>query len=350
MDLLHACSISKGLLKEILSSIQDAIIVTDLEGRILFVSPVVEKLLGFIPDELIGKDLSVIFTPEDLDNLYPNLLHMARKNGHFEGELMLIRKNQTRFFASMVFRPYLDPGQNKTMNIVCIRNIDKEKQLIKAFSESNYEDLVQIADGIAHELRNPLMGIGGFVNRLLKSSRVIHDHEKYYGYIVNNLKKIEELVKKVEFFASLPRPCFVEESVREVIENALQPYRQQMKELKIDLTISLEETTFFMDADLVGQAFSILIQNALEALNEGGKISVHSETKDNQCKIHVTDNGSGIPPKDIPYIFHPFFSTKSRGIGISLAVVKRIMNIHGGSVEVTSKQGKGTTFLLMFPV
>ncbi len=262
MDLLHACSTSEGLLEEIFASIQDAIIVTDPEGNILFVSPVVEKLLGFAPDELMGKDLSVIFTPEDLVNLYPNLLHMARKNGQFEGELMLVRKDQTRFFAFMVFRSYFDPGQNMTMNIVCFQNIDKEKQLINAFSESNYEDLVQIANGIAHELRNPLMGIGGFVNRLLKSSRDIQDHEKYYGYIVNNLKKIEELVRKVEFFASLPKPSFAEESVRKLLDEALQPFLQQIEEREIELTISMEEMILRVDKDLATRRFSILIENA----------------------------------------------------------------------------------------
>jgi signal transduction histidine kinase len=236
------------------------------------------------------------------------------------------------------------------MNIVCFQNIDKEKQLINAFSESNYEDLVQIANGIAHELRNPLMGIGGFVNRLLKSSRAIQDHEKYYGYIVNNLKKIEELVRKVEFFASLPKPSFAEESVRKLLDEALQPFLQQIEEREIELTISMEEMILRVDKDLATRLFSILIENALDALSKGGKILIRSETNDIQGKIYVSDTGSGISPKDIPHIFKPFFSTKADGAGIDLATAKRIMGAHGGRIEVRSELGEGTSFILLFPL
>ena len=194
------------------------------------------------------------------------------------------------------------------------------------------------------------MGIGGFVNRLLKSSRVIHDHEKYYGYIINNLKKIEELVKKVEFFASLPKPSFAEESVRKLLDEALQPFFQQIEEREIELTISVEEMILRVDKDLATRLLSILIENALDALPEGGKILIHSETNGIQGKIHLSDTGSGISAKDIPHIFNPFFSTKADGAGIDLATAKRIMSAHGGLIQVTSKQGEGTSFLLSFPM
>ena len=194
------------------------------------------------------------------------------------------------------------------------------------------------------------MSIGGFANRLYKSCRANPDHDKYYDYINNNLIKIEDLVKKVEIFARLPKPCFTQESIRELIEKALRPYLQQIEERNIDLNISIDVVILFVDTGLFIRAFSILIDNALDALSEGGKILIHSETEHNQCKIYVTDTGSGISPEDIPYIFNPFFSTKPDGAGIDLAVVKRIMNIHGGHVAVTSKQGEGTTFSLLFPL
>ena len=350
MDLLKECSSSQNLIDKILSCVQACMVVIDLEGKVLSASPAVEKVLGFTPIELHGKGFSVVFTPEDLRYLYPNLLYMARKNEPFQGEVMLKRKNGTRFFALLLSLTCMDPSQGKPTIVVYIQDIDKLKQQEKVLRETNYDDLVKVADGIAHELRNPLVGIAGFVNKLYRACKAVPGGDKYYNYIMDNLYKIEALVKGVEFFAHLPKPCFVEESVKEVIDDAIQDYRQQMKELKIDLAVSVDETTLFMDADLVKQAFSILIKNALDALNKGGSITVNSQTKGNQCKISVTDTGSGILPKHIPYVFDPFFSTKPDGIGISLGVVKRIMNIHGGNVKVKSKQGKGTTFFLIFPV
>ena len=171
MDLLQACSNSLELMDKILACIHEAIIVTDLKGRIRFSSSVVEKVFGYAPEELEGQKLSVIFTPEDLRYLYPNLLHMAQKAMPFEGELMLLRRNGNRFFAFIALESHLNPSPEQSIISVCVRDIQKEKQLEKTFRESHYEDLVQIANGIAHEIRNPLMGIGGFVNRLHKSGK-----------------------------------------------------------------------------------------------------------------------------------------------------------------------------------
>ncbi len=350
MDLLQACCNSRKLLDEILACIHDGIIVTDMEGRILFTSSVVEKVLGHDSAELEGTNLSAIFTPEDLHYLYPNLLRMARKNMPFEGELMLLRKDGSRFFAFIVFKPYFDPGQDMAIIAVCIQDIDKEKQLEKTFRESHYEDLVQIANGIAHEIRNPLMGIGGFVNRLFKSGQIISDHEKYYDYIINNLKKIEDLMKKVDFFASLPRPNLSEEPIKELLEKTIEPFHQRIKDHGVELTVSMEEMTLIVDKDLVSSVFSILIANALDALSAEGKIMIHNETDDTQAKIIVSDTGSGISQKDMPHIFNPFFSTKPDGAGIDLATAKRIMDNHGGRIEVASKKSKGTSFTLLFPL
>jgi PAS domain S-box-containing protein len=350
MDLLKECPNSGKLVVDILSSIQASIILADGEGQILFASSAVEGVLGYAPIELKGKNFSVLFTPEDLKCLCPNLLYMGRKDEPFEGELMLKRKNGTRFFAFWASRKCMDPVQDKSIIVIFIQDVDKPKQREKTLRDTNYDDLLKIADGIAHELRNPVVGIAGFVNKLYKSCRALPDHDKYYGYITDNLNKIEALVKEVEFLAHLPSPRFVELPIREVIKSASLSYHEEMKERNILFTISMDETILFVDADLITRAFSILIQNAMDAIRRGGRISVRSETEGNQCKVYVTDNGSGIAPGDMPHIFDPFFSTKPHGAGINLAVAKRIMDIHGGQVTATSIQGQGAEFLLTFPV
>lgn len=350
MDIAKACFNSPKLLDGILSCIQQAIIITDIEGHIFFASTIAEKLLGYTPDELKGEKLSLIFTQEDLTYLYPNLLFMARKNRSFEGDLMIVRRNKTSFLGFIVFRTYFDPEQGNSLIFVCIQDINKEKQQKRVLRGSHDDDLIKVADGIAHELRNPLVGIGGFAKRLYDSCKSSAEHDKYYGYIINNIEKIEGLVKKVEFFATLPKPSITEEPVRELVEKALKPYLQQIENRKIALSITMEEVNLLVDEALFVKVISILIENALDALSDGERILIHSMTKDNQHEIHVTDTGAGISPGDIPYVFDPFFSTKPNGAGIDLAIVRRIMSNHGGQVEVTSKQGKGTTFVLLFPI
>ncbi|HBF42812.1 MAG TPA: hypothetical protein DDW42_04140 [Desulfobacteraceae bacterium] len=349
MNLLESCSNSKKLLENILSCMRNSIIITDLEGIVLFTNSVVEEMFGFTSEELKGGKLSLIFTPEDLTFLYPNLIHMARKEKAFEGKVMVNRRDKTRFLSFIVFRAYFDPVQNKTFIFVCIQEIYK-KEYSKNFRETRDDDLVKIANGIAHELRNPLVGIGGFAKRLYQSCKTSDNHEKYYTYIINNLKKIEGLVKKVEFFAALPKPSFTKESPDDLIKKALQPYLQQIEKRGIDLSINIKEIVMIVDKHLFTKAFSIIVENALDALLDGGRIVIHSGTNDTQYELRVTDSGSGISPEDIPYIFDPFFSTKPDGAGIDLAIVKRIMVSHGGKVEVTSKHGEGTTFVLLFPL
>jgi len=350
MDLLQACCDSRKVLDAVLSCIQHVIIVIDLEGQVLLCNSIVEEMFGLAPDELNGKNVSLVFTPEDLTHLYPNLLSMARKNKPFKGELMLMRRDRSRFFAFMVFRPCSDPAQGKSLIVISIRNIDKEKNPEKAFRDTHYEDLVKVADGIAHELRNPLVAIGGLLNRLYKSRSDILDHDKYYDGIMDNVKRLEGLVERVEYFVHLPKPRLTEEFTDKLIKEALEPYRQQIEKRKIHVMTSTEKAILLVDKRLVVRAVSILINNALDALSEQGKMSIHSGTKDNQYGIQVTDTGSGISSEDLPYIFDPFFKTKPQGIGIDLAVVKRIMDSHGGRVEVRSEYGEGTTFSLFFPL
>lgn len=350
MDILQACGNAPKLLDTILSCVQHIIIVMDYDGNILLANPVVEHVFGFTHDELLGNKLSVIFTPEDLNHLYPNLLHMAQKNKPFEGEVTLMRKDKTRFLAFMVFRPFLDPRQDKGLIVISVQDIDKQKQSEKGFKDTHYEDLVKVADGIAHELRNPLVAIGGFARRLYESCRDVRDDEKYYDRILDNVQRLEDLAAKVEFFARLPKPCLTGESIKGLIEEALQPYLKQIQGRKIDLTNNVEDVVLFVDKELVIKAFSILIENALDALFEGGNLLIHSEVKDSDCKIHMKDTGCGISPDHLTCIFDPFFRTKPDGVGIDLLVLKRIMESHGGRVEVRSKQGEGTTFSLAFPL
>ena len=349
MDLLEACCNSRELWDETLLCIQHAIIATDVGGKILFCGPSVEKVLGFSPRELTGKDFSTVLTSEDKACLYPNLLYLVRNNRVFEGELMLSHKNGHPFIAYVIIRPHFGPSQPQAMAIISLQDIDKRKQLEKAIKETHYDDLIKIANGIAHELRNPLVGIGGFAARLFKSSDDNPDRPKYYDHIVTNLKKIENLVQKVELFVKLPTPSFEEEWTEKIMEGALEPYLRLFEERGITPAVNVEKTVLFVDANLIMWAISILVENALDALPSGGRIHFHGETRENHFAIHVTDSGSGISSEDISSIFNPFFSTKPHGAGIDLAIVKRIARIHGGEVGVRSSGGE-TTFSITLPI
>jgi PAS domain S-box-containing protein len=349
-DLLKACSSYEQLLDRLLSCIQHAVLLADHEGHIRFASPAAAKTLGFTPDELMQKSLSVLFTPEDLSELYPNLLYLARKNKPFEGELLLIRRNRTRFFAYCMLQTCLDPETESILIFFSIQDIDRVKQLEMMLKEIHYDDLVKVANGIAHELRNPLVTVGGFVNRLYRSCEGTQDQGKFHEYILGNLRKIEALVSKVTFFARLPKPSFTEQTVDRLVQNALEPHREVIEKRRIQLSVVVGDTRLFADTELVVKALSVLIENALDALTEGGKLVIESEKVGNEYKIRITDTGSGISEQDLPRLFDPFFSTKPTGIGLDLMVAKRIMASHNGKIHLQSNKGGGTTSVVTFPL
>jgi PAS domain S-box-containing protein len=350
MDLLDVCCKSRELWDGVLSGMELAILVTDVDGRILMADSAIEKVLGFTSEELAGQDFSIILTAQDLTYMYPNILHMARRKESFKGEIMLKRKPGELFIAYMTTRTCRHLEFGIDMVVVSIRDISSLKEQEKCFKEHHYNDLVKVADGIAHELRNPLMGIGGFVNRLFKLYGDVPDHRAYYEHIMTNLHKIESLVKKVEFFARIPKPNLSREYIDELVAEALGAFAKRLEAQGVKIELGVEHLELFLDRNLAVRVFTILIENSLDVLPMGGTISFRVDLAENECIIYVSDTGQGISDSDLPFIFNPFFSTKASGAGIDLATVKRVMELHEGKVLVISRQQEGATFALHFPM
>ncbi|MFH1091075.1 MAG: PAS domain S-box protein, partial [Pseudomonadota bacterium] len=259
----------------------------DFSGRIFLASRSSEKLLGYAPEELEGQNLSLLFTEEDLAYYYPNILYLTGKDNPYHGEALLKRKNQALFFAHLVVTPCLDVGSNGSTIIFTIHDIDRQKKLEKNFQGARHEDLIKVANGIAHELRNPLVGVGGFVNRLYKACAASESQEKYYTFIMSNLKRIDNLVQKVNYLVSLPTPVLKNESIRFMAEAAVQPYLKEIEARRIEFYNTLPETRLFVDRELVIRLLAILLQNALEAVPDGSRISTFCRQSENNLEICV---------------------------------------------------------------
>ena len=337
------------ILEDIFSAINQAVLLLDANGEIIYSSSAVLKVFGYSPEHMIGESLALVFTKEDMQHLYPNLLFLARKGQTFEGEIMMKRKNEVNFFAYIILKPCFDPNLNKTIIAACVQDIDRQKQFERIIRETRFEDLVKVANGVAHELRNPLVGIGGFAKRLLASCQANEAQKKYYDFIMNNVTKIEKIVKKINALVTMPKPVYAEESLEDLIGMAIESYREIMRRKNIDLVLMTEPMRIRLDRDMISNAISILIENAIDAISDRGSIHIETEDQDHHCHIRVRDTGLGIKPSDLPYLCIPFFSTKADGAGIDLALVKRIMEAHGGAIDIDSAPGSGSTFTLTVP-
>lgn len=339
-----------NLLEEVLACIQQAVILAEVDGKILYASPGAQDVLDYPPEALAGANLSMFFMAEDQSFFLPNLLHLARTRQPFDGEAMLQGDGERRFFAHLSLRTFIEDGREQPLIILAIQDIDRRKRLEKAFKEHQYEDLVKVANGIAHEIRNPLMGIGGFASRLYRLCPHTDEQERYYGFIVSNLKRIEELVRQTDSLVSLPLPRLSLVSIKELCEEVVRACQDKYGARGVALRLEAVDMELKVDSDQIRRALSILLANALDALPHGGEIVVAVRQAAEDCELSVSDTGVGISPDDMSALFSPFFSTKADGIGMDLALIKRIVERHDGQVRVESAPGRGTTFHIRLPL
>lgn len=206
--------------------------------------------------------------------------------------------------------------------------------------------LGRLSECIAHEVRNPVMSIGGFARRLkqkLPSGDPAHEYAKI---ILKEVARLEKMVREVEDYANMPEPEFLEVNLKKLIGHALEEWRHNgaRSDIQVHLDLPGEEITFPGDEWLLSLVLKNLFQNAGDAMTNGGELSISAYPQGRQIIIKVVDTGGGIPPEDLPQVFDPFFTFKTQGSGLGLTTAHRIVSEHHGEISVKSTPGKGTEF------
>ena len=348
-DLISTFIQNESLMKQIFSIYRDVLIITDMEGNVKYTNHVALETLGYDENEILGMPLHIIFDENDKNILFNNLIFLAKNGKVFDDEVMLFKKNGVSFFAHLIVKPITNNGYKDDLILFCIRDIDRWKRIERELRRFHYEVLVKIANGIAHEIRNPLTAIGGFIQRLYRSCEKYYYNKKEYGFVQINLRRIENIIKKVDLFVRSRPPSLKECNLLELIVESFMFYMDEIKKKNINIEMDTKKIIIRVDPDLIKRVFYILIENSLDAIESNGTISVELKEDENYAEIIFKDSGKGISTKDLPYIFHPFFSTKAQGAGIDLAILKKIVEDHGGAVEVASSPEKGTVFRIMLP-
>ena len=222
---------------------------------------------------------------------------------------------------------------------------------ILAQMQVNLEFLGEMAAGIAHEIRNPLTSIKGAANLLvseLRNMNLPNVHE-YHDTIREEIERLNHILLNFQYFT---KPLKVEKeliSISEVIQKTIQLAETSPINIKIRQEISRNLPKVKADASLLKQVFLNLIKNAEEACGSGAELLIKTETIPSWLRISFSDNGPGIPDENIKRIFEPFFTTDSYRMGMGLAICKRIIQAHGGKLEVKNRFPNGTEFTLLLP-
>jgi signal transduction histidine kinase len=232
-----------------------------------------------------------------------------------------------------------------------IRDVSEQKRLEKKLLQT--ERLAAVghsAAHVAHELKSPLMIIGGFSNQIKKS--LIHDNDqKKVDMVLEEVRRLERLVAELGDFTKeyrlLKRKADINTILRDVIKIMAGAYPSTKYELKKILSTEVEEIT--CDPDRLKQVFINIITNGLEAMPEGGCLSITTERFPGRIEVRISDEGIGIPDEDLKHIFEPFYTTRVNGAGLGLSISYKIIEAHAGDLTAVSLQGKGTTIVVQLP-
>jgi len=238
-----------------------------------------------------------------------------------------------------------------------VSELKRSREALSRAYERNLqaERLATIGKGaahIAHEIKNPLMLIGGFSKQVLESLEPENPNRKKLQIVTDEIRRLESLLVDVSDFARMTQP---QKSIQNINDVALDVYNLMSGELQkqgIEFTKSLRPDipSSSFDPRQLKQILINLAKNAVEAMPHGGKLDIATDMEGKTIKIRVTDTGKGIPGENLQDIFNPFFTTKPKGTGLGLAISRKIIEDHGGSVEIKSKVGEGTTCIVNLPI
>jgi PAS domain S-box-containing protein len=237
-----------------------------------------------------------------------------------------------------------------------VLSLKRSNQLLKEHQNrvQNLERLSaigQMSAIVAHEIRNPLVTIGGFAKSL---SDDLHDddpNKKYVGIIFDEVQRLERVVKDLLDFAKPIKMDRKEVSLKDVVNQAVDMIQPAAEKAGIAVRSRITTNTMpvRIDPDLIRQLLLNLMSNAMEAMTDGGVLRIIASQRTDDIKITVSDTGTGIPEEFLDKLFEPFFTSKPSGTGLGLAIVKSIVSQHAGTIEVDSKLEEGTSFIITIP-
>ncbi len=249
------------------------------------------------------------------------------------------------------------PVKGTDRYVLVQRDITEFKNLEKKFYESQKLAAVgQLSAGIAHEVRNPLSSIKMSLQILEKRMQPKDNELKRFKIAQREVEHLEELVNDVLIFAKPMEPIKEQYDIKKILEHALAMAEKIIADKRIHVQTYFDEKvpSISVDPAMLEQAFLNICRNAIEAIEPNGKLIMSTELIEqiNQkiVSVKIEDDGCGIDEEDMPHIFNPFFTKKRYGTGLGLTQVKKIIDLHHGTIDIFSKKGLGTKVVVAFPI
>jgi PAS domain S-box-containing protein len=364
-DLVESRSFLANILE---SSTEYSIIAKDLERRILSWNAGARRNYGYEPQEILGRSSDMLHDERDLRMGTVDALHQqALRDGHAEGVFHGRRKDGTTFTASVVITRRLDAEGRPIGYLVVSRDVSAEEALRRALEEDRRRlvEADQRKDEflatLAHELRNPLAPLQMAAQVLRNPAAGDAMRARHLDILERQVRQLSRLVDDLLDAARISRSKvqLKRERIRldDAVEQGVDVARPLMAGKRHHLHLQLPEQPLHVDADgvRIAQVVGNLVQNAAKYTPPGGRIDVELRREDDHAVLRVSDNGLGIPSGMVEKVFDSFVQAHTHqergGLGLGLTVVRRLVQMHGGTVEAHSDgPGRGSTFTVRLPL
>ena len=346
----------EGFRQRLLESFPDLILVVDLEERYTFVSSRSRDLLGYRPEDMLGKKIS------DLEDHSPDLASLYRTivSGHqaFGASEYGARHRDGSWRTMRAAGSQLSEAEGKINGvIISVRDITIERKLEQQVVQSErLAAMGAMIGGVAHELNNPLTSILG-VSELLQDNETNETSRKQLAMLQQQARRAAEIVQNLTYFSRPPAPGKSKINLTEVVERTLNLHAYSLRKNNITVDFLKEAGVPYAlgDPHQLMQVFLNLIVNAEQAIREArdkGTLRIRLGKGDGTVWVSFHDDGPGIPKESLPSIFDPFYTTKrpGRGTGLGLSICKSVMKEHNGSVEAANSPDGGAVFTVTLPV
>ena len=347
--------------EDIVQSVPSGLLTLDPTGRVLAANRMAGAIAGTAPEALVGSSWGETFT--EIEPFSRVLAHLERGTKTRRLEAKILRQGGALVPVGLSVA-HLSKGGEVPMGVVCsFQDLTEIKRMEEQVRRGDRLAAAgALAAGLAHELRNPLLSVIGSIEVLQRSLKPEGADRDLMEIALKESDRLNNLLTEfLEYSRVHPvrrELCDVDEILREMV-HLLSYDRRVPPSVKIVSDVKLGTLSASLDPKQIRQALWNLCVNAAEAMPGGGRLVLGARTHpreredggSQQClEIWVGDTGRGIPAAHLPHIFDPFYSTKPQGFGLGLAMVHRIVQEHGGQIEVESEEGKGTTFVVTVPL
>lgn len=364
----------KSFYESIIQNLRSGLITVDQFMKITDVNKAAELTLGYKKEEMLSRPLDDFLSPMGGKKclFFDAADEMDNTMGHLS-EVPMVKRDGHKFPAEVCFSVITDSTDTVTGLSCIFRDITAKKVLEQDLARvDKLASLGEMAAGVAHEIKNPLAGISGALQILARTFDQGDTNQLIFNEIQGQVKRLDNFVNSLLQFARPGQCQFAEVNLNKIIEQVLFLSASHIEEKDIQVKVALDKDLSAPKGDdgQLQQVFLNIVLNAIDAMDDGGTLTIHNCEKDRgsspaagSCKspvcqylngkhvrVAIQDTGQGVDPGFMETIFNPFHTTKSNGTGLGLSISQRILEQHGGTIFVESEPGTGSTFIVCLPV